>query len=288
LASYDEKSRLVVWTRSGGRCSFPGCSVALLLDTAEGDASLVGQMAHIVAKSRQGPRGRDPLDDVGRRDAANFILLCPEHHKLVDDHPRHFPVPVLRRMKHEHESRFAPTNPKSEVAAPLVDETLASSMLWVGALPARMYSARTTESAPGSIARAVTGSDLVPFWLRDGVLHSFHDLSDPGGPLARVVTPGTTHAVDAESAWGDPDLFRRYVTLLNKSMSLHLARKGLAFDSKHHRHHFLSTDGRERNITYETRSGSPQRLAVVHRERKRSGAERMSGGIRPYVFVSSA
>ena len=70
---YTEKTRLLVWTQSAGRCAFAGCGKALVLDAGSGDISLVGQMAHIVASSRQGPRGHDPLDSAARRDAANFI-----------------------------------------------------------------------------------------------------------------------------------------------------------------------------------------------------------------------
>ena len=119
--AYSEKTRLLVWTQSGGRCAYAGCSKALVLDVGDGDVSLIGQMAHIVANSRQGPRGHDPLDDEAKREAPNFILLCPEHHKLVDDHPRRFPVPVLRRMKREHEGRFAPADVAQPRRVELVD-----------------------------------------------------------------------------------------------------------------------------------------------------------------------
>lgn len=273
---YTEKTRLLVWTLSGGRCAFSGCGQALVLDAGQGDLSLVGQMSHIVASSRQGPRGRDPLDDEARRDAANFILLCPEHHKLVDDHPRRFPVPVLRRMKQEHEARFAPISSVAVDRDELVEETLSSSMLWVGALPARMFSARTSENSIAAVAGKLgkCAGAVVPFVLRDGRLHAFHDLADPSGPLARVVTPGTTDEIAAETAWADPDLFRRYVALLNKSVTLHLGGRGLAFDPKHHRHHFVAVDGREREISYSTRAGSPQRLGLVHRERTKAGDEK--------------
>lgn len=273
--SYTEKTRLVVWTQAAGRCAFSGCGEVLVLEAGEGDVSLVGQMGHIVAKSRQGPRGRDPLDDESRREPANFILLCPSHHKLVDDYPRRFPVPVLRRMKQEHEARVSPTKPATAGQRDLVEETLSSSMLWIGALPSQMYSARSTEaSVPAVVGRLREGPALSPFLLHDGRLHSFHDLADHSGPFTRAVTPGTTESVDAEAAWNDPDLFRRYVGLLNKSLSLHLGRRGLAFDQRHRRHHFVAVDGRERDISYETRAGSPQRLGLVHRERTKAGAEK--------------
>ena len=78
----------------------------------------------------------------------------------------------------------------------------------------------------------------------------------------------------AEAAWSDPDSFRRYVGLLNKAMTLHLERRGLVFDRRHHRHHFVAINGRERDITYRTLPGSPQRLGLVHRERTKAGDEK--------------
>lgn len=270
--AYTEKTRLLVWTQSGGRCAYSGCGKALVLDVGDGDVSLVGQMAHIVANSRQGPRGHDPLDDEARRDAANFILLCPEHHKLVDDHPRRFPVPVLRRMKREHEGRFAPADPAQPRRFELVEETLTSSMLWVGALPEWVFSARTSEpSVAAAVSKLQRDGSLTPFLMHDGRLHAFHDLADPSGPFARIVTPGTTEVIEAAEAWRDPDHSRRYVGLLNKAMTLHLEQRGLIFDQRHRRHHFVTRDGRERRITYKTRSGSSQPLDVVHQEKFKSG-----------------
>jgi hypothetical protein len=271
---YTEKTRLLVWTLSGGRCAFSGCGKPLVLDLGHGDLSLVGQMAHIVASSRQGPRGYDGLDDENRREAANFILLCPDHHKVVDDHPLRFPVPVLRRLKQEHEARFAPRDSVSVDRQDAVEETLSSSMLWVAGLPGRIFSARTSESSVAAVAAKIPRGELVPFVLHDSRLHAFHDLADPAGPLARAVTPGTTEEIAAEPAWDDPDLFRRYVALLNRTMTLHLAARGLAFDPKHHRHHFLAIDQRERDITYSTRAGALQRLGIVHRERTKAGDEK--------------
>lgn len=273
---YTAKTRLLVWTQCGGRCAFAGCGKALVLDAGDGDLSLLGQMAHIVAKKRQGPRGRDPLDDEDRRDAANFILLCPAHHKVVDDHPRRFPVPVLRRMKKEHEMRFAPVDPVQIVQDGRVQESLSSSMLWVGALPARMFSARTSENATTSVVPKLGRYDggVVPFTLHDGRIHAFHDLGDPSGPFARVVTPGTAEQVDAETAWSDPDRLRRYVGLLNKSVTLYLQGRGLTFDTNHHRHYFVTANGRERELNYQTRAGVSQRLGIVHRERTKAGDQK--------------
>ena len=55
----------------------------------------LGQRAHIVGVGRQGPRSKAvPLS--GDIDAVeNLLLLCGEHHRIVDDNPRIYSVEVL-------------------------------------------------------------------------------------------------------------------------------------------------------------------------------------------------
>jgi hypothetical protein len=59
-------------------------------------------MAHIVADSDEGPRADSsiPLDE--RRREPNLILLCGEHHPLVDGQPSTYSSEDLRRWKSEH------------------------------------------------------------------------------------------------------------------------------------------------------------------------------------------
>ncbi len=61
----------------------------------------MGEMAHIIAQSQEGPRG----DGVGGDDTyENLILLCPTHHREVDKAPKGtFPADMLREWKEQHE-----------------------------------------------------------------------------------------------------------------------------------------------------------------------------------------
>lgn len=45
-------------------------------------------MAHIIAKSENGPRGNNLPED---NTYDNLILLCPNHHKTVDKNPLEYP-----------------------------------------------------------------------------------------------------------------------------------------------------------------------------------------------------
>ena len=99
--SISDKTRKLLWGRASGRCAL--CRVELLMEGGDDSESVIGEECHIVAQSPGGPRYRpSPPLDVAAYD--NLILLCRNHHKLVDDQPETFTEPVLRRVKSNHES----------------------------------------------------------------------------------------------------------------------------------------------------------------------------------------
>lgn len=62
-------------------------------------------IAHVVAASKKGPRGDDPLPMAERKKCENLLLACKKHHKLLDskEHEEDYPVDLLREYKSEHE-----------------------------------------------------------------------------------------------------------------------------------------------------------------------------------------
>jgi tetratricopeptide (TPR) repeat protein len=96
-----DRDRKILWGRSGNRCAI--CKQVLVEDgTAFDRESVTGQEAHIVSRSTGGPRGRSVVDDVDAYQ--NLILLCPRHHKIVDDRPWSHLVDDLVRIKADHEA----------------------------------------------------------------------------------------------------------------------------------------------------------------------------------------
>lgn len=97
-----EKDLKKLWGLSAGMCSYPGCGVDLLPFVDEKDPTLVGEMAHVIARKPGGPRGVT----VGGDDVyENIILLCPTHHRLVDKAPaKAYPTEVLLEHKRRHEA----------------------------------------------------------------------------------------------------------------------------------------------------------------------------------------
>lgn len=96
------RTRVIVWGLSGGFCAFPGCRLQLVLQEGGGHA-LIGEIAHIVAESADGPRGESALNASQRSQPTNLVLLCANHHKEIDDLPDSYAVDVLIAIKRDHE-----------------------------------------------------------------------------------------------------------------------------------------------------------------------------------------
>lgn len=104
-----EKTALQLWVRAGGRCSFLGCNEYVLSDQLTNWRDTKhGNIAHIVAASRNGPRGDEPLPMDQRSEYDNLILVCKTHHGVIDDKSLEdrFPVWKLQQYKQDHEARI--------------------------------------------------------------------------------------------------------------------------------------------------------------------------------------
>jgi hypothetical protein len=94
--------RKMLWGRSGMRCAI--CQVLLSEERDLGGAVIIGEEAHIVAHSLNGPRGNSPLSEEARNHYSNLILLCPTDHARIDNLPDEYPVERLKSIKAQHEA----------------------------------------------------------------------------------------------------------------------------------------------------------------------------------------
>lgn len=99
------KTHKLLWGYSGNKCAFNDCRNDLIADETEtDDESIIGDEAHIVARSEDGPRGKSTLSAEDRDKYNNLILLCRKHHKIIDDQFNFYTVEKLNQIKKEHES----------------------------------------------------------------------------------------------------------------------------------------------------------------------------------------
>lgn len=100
----DEKTRMKLWAISGGRCEM--CNKLLYEDSTFGVEGNFGEMAHIHAVSDNGPRNKRGMTSEEKNNIENLMLLCSEHHHMVDTKPEEFGDGLLIIKKKNHENRI--------------------------------------------------------------------------------------------------------------------------------------------------------------------------------------
>ena len=105
--NYSPKTLKILFALSGNECAHPECTNRLIADaTEESDHVVIANICHIDAISPDGPRGKPGLaqDELNAPD--NLLLLCPNHHALVDGQHETYSADTLRRWKQNHESKM--------------------------------------------------------------------------------------------------------------------------------------------------------------------------------------
>ena len=87
---------------SGNQCYCPDCNRAVISPDGK---TPVNEICHIEAASHGGSRFNKDMSDDDRRNFDNLILLCDEHHKMIDNNPDEYPVLLLKEWKQEHEHK---------------------------------------------------------------------------------------------------------------------------------------------------------------------------------------
>ena len=84
----------------------PECRKQLVSDASEAvpsKAILLGENCHVVADKSGGPRGKSSLKQTDRDRYPNLILLCANHHTIIDQDPTSWPIELLHQIKSDHE-----------------------------------------------------------------------------------------------------------------------------------------------------------------------------------------
>lgn len=155
--SIKEKDIKLLWDRAANRCSFTDCRIKLSQDMKITSASFpIGEQAHIVGKEESSARNNSILSPEERDSYHNLVLLCPNHHKLIDKNVDEYPIEKLHMIKSQHEfwveSTLSEANNKTARAsdiiyAHLIDLAVEGCSLdnrenWISALSRSSYRLR--------------------------------------------------------------------------------------------------------------------------------------------------
>lgn len=91
-------------TLSGNECAHPDCNKKLIADDG---ISIISKICHIAAANKGGARYDEIMTDDERRGFDNLILLCDEHHSIIDNKKNEtlYPASLLKQWKDEHEKK---------------------------------------------------------------------------------------------------------------------------------------------------------------------------------------
>ena len=95
-----DKTRKLLWGRSGNRCAF--CRIELVSEKDDNNVSLnLGEECHIISSKSKGPRHVSEFFDYDNYE--NLILLCRNHHKTIDEKVETYKIDTLKTIKKNHE-----------------------------------------------------------------------------------------------------------------------------------------------------------------------------------------
>jgi hypothetical protein len=113
-----------LFAASGNRCAFPKCNLHIAIGT-----ELIGEICHIRGRRPNSPRHDPQQTDSDRHAFENLILLCANHHKVIDDDEVSYPVARLQKIKADHEAKqlgLLPGEHSNEVVRLLIDQSVSS------------------------------------------------------------------------------------------------------------------------------------------------------------------
>lgn len=129
---YLERTLKTLFALSGNQCAYPKCKNTLIEPATEYSDDLVtGRICHIYAVGEKGPRGKPGLTEKELNSPENLILLCPNHHVIVDGQHESSPAEKLKLWKHNHEDKMRNRQssdqnffPHMRIPTELVDEKI--------------------------------------------------------------------------------------------------------------------------------------------------------------------
>ncbi|MFD0894394.1 hypothetical protein ACFQ5Q_12265 [Luteolibacter ambystomatis] len=97
---YTERTIKRLFAGSHNECAMPRCKSPIIIGE-----TVVGDVCHIGARNKKGPRYNPDLTLKERNDFPNLLVLCKTCHKIVDSNEKTYTVELLGEIKTLHESK---------------------------------------------------------------------------------------------------------------------------------------------------------------------------------------
>lgn len=104
MGLYTERTLKILFTRAGKSCAFPKCSMQIIDEETN---IVVCEICHIKSRNTLGPRYDVRQTYTERNSYENLVVLCPIHHKIIDENFVSYSVDRLNGIKAEHEAKVA-------------------------------------------------------------------------------------------------------------------------------------------------------------------------------------
>jgi hypothetical protein len=156
-----------LFAHSGNQCAFPTCN-SLIVD----GSTVLGEVCHITAARSNGPRYDLTQTDEVRDGFDNLILLCPNHHTVIDADLESYSVERLQKMKREHEARSG-ARPQDETNAAtilLLDQSIHNESQSGGLAAHTVNAGSINIYGKGSEGRTRTSQAVEALW---GIILAF-------------------------------------------------------------------------------------------------------------------
>ena len=148
-----------LFAKSGNRCAFPKCASPIVQE----DGVLIGRVCHIKARNSHGPRFDENQTPEERHGFDNLILMCGNHHSVIDADTESYTVDRLQAMKLAHEAS-APQLPEAEAdagaAAISINQSGGINAQTVSVQTAHFYSDKAPTAPREAQAVALLGPEL--------------------------------------------------------------------------------------------------------------------------------
>ncbi|NQU23517.1 MAG: 5'-methylthioadenosine/S-adenosylhomocysteine nucleosidase [Candidatus Nealsonbacteria bacterium] len=196
-----QKTVKMLFAASGNACAFPGCATPLF-DGASG--VLLGELCHIEAASPGGPRYGPTQTEEHRNSRDNLIILCPNHHSVIDQDPQTYTAESLTRMKAAHESKVVSFAAPSTIAIPAHQSPDLARQVAVESVDFAIVVALPQELE--ALRRYFP--ELSKVQIGDGVVRTYYraEISAPGRTVYRVVATLLNSMGNLEAAHATADL----------------------------------------------------------------------------------